>query len=418
MSTTTPQDSFLAGRRLSIPFAFALVAGIITLALFASATPTPLYGDYAARWHFSTVTLTNVYATYAIGVLIALLVIGRLSDELGRRPVLIAALSALLASTVLFMAARSVAWLFAARGLQGLATGAALGAAGAALLDLHPRSDARQAALVNGIGSAAGIALGALASSLLAEFAPDPHVTPYAVLFGLFALALAGTVVLPEPVARAARPRVRPQRPRVPRAVRGPFVVASGGVIASWSIGGLYLSLAPSLAERVLHSTSHLAGGAAVLALAGAGAVGQAAFQRIDADRAIGGGLLALAVGMAVTAISLSAGSGVLFLAGSAVTGAGFGVAFMGAIRTVSTAAPPAHRASVMSAFYVVAYLSLSVPAVLAGLASDSLGLEATFRIFGAAVIAIALPTALASRAARPAALSQPGLPSCLADSR
>jgi MFS family permease len=387
--------------RLPPPLAFALVGGIIALALFASATPTPLYDDYAARWDFSTVTLTSVYATYAVGVLTSLLLVGRLSDELGRRPVLIAALVALLGSTILFMAAGSVAWLFAARGLQGLATGAALGAAGAALIDLEPHGDARRAALVNGVGSAAGIGLGALVSSILVQVAPDPRFTPFAVLFLLFSVALAGTLALPEPVARVERPRIRPQWPRVPRTVRNPFMIASGGVIASYAIGGLFLSLAPALAESELHSTSHLAGGATVFALAGGGALSQALFHRLDADRAIAGGLVALAAGMAAIGASLSVGSGALFLAGALAGGAGFGIAFMGAVRIVSAAAPPDHRAAVMSAFFVVAYLSLSVPAVLAGLTVGSLGLEPTFRIFGAAVIVVALLTAGASRIAR-----------------
>src|SRR5262249_37625826 len=155
-ATTAPTrpDSGRSPHRLSVPVAFALVGGIITLALFASATPTPLYDDYAALWHFSTVTLTTIYATYAVGVLTALLLIRRLSDEVGRRPVLVGALIALSASTVAYMAAESVAWLYAARAIQGLATGAVLGAAGAALLDLEPHGDARNAALVNGVGSA------------------------------------------------------------------------------------------------------------------------------------------------------------------------------------------------------------------------------------------------------------------------
>jgi Major Facilitator Superfamily len=148
-------------RRLSPPLDFVLVSGIIALALFASATPSPLYADYAASWHFSTPVLTAVYAVYAIGVLASLLLIGRLSDEIGRRPVLIGALVALLLATGLYMVAQSVVWLFAARAVQGLATGAALGAAGAAMLDLHPRGDAVQVGLVNGVGSALGIGFGA-----------------------------------------------------------------------------------------------------------------------------------------------------------------------------------------------------------------------------------------------------------------
>ena len=129
-------------RTLSPRLAFALVAAIIGLALFASGTPSPLYGTYRELWGFSPVVLTLVYATYAFGVLVALVVAGRVSDEAGRRPVLLAALAALMGATVVFMVAGSVAWLFVARGVQGLATGLALGAASAALLDLHPRRDA------------------------------------------------------------------------------------------------------------------------------------------------------------------------------------------------------------------------------------------------------------------------------------
>src|SRR5688572_15358666 len=138
-------------RTLTPRLAYAHVAAVIGLALFASGTPSPLYGTYAELWGFSPVVLTLVYATYAFGVLTSLVLAGRLSDEVGRRPVLIAALATLLLTTVLFMLADSVVWLFVARGLQGLATGLALSAAAAALLDLHPRRDPAGVGLTNGI---------------------------------------------------------------------------------------------------------------------------------------------------------------------------------------------------------------------------------------------------------------------------
>jgi MFS family permease len=388
----------LRTHRLSPPLDFALVASIIVLALFASATPSPLYADYAASWHFTTPVLTAVYAVYAFGVLTSLVLIGRLSDEIGRRPVLIGSLVALLLATGLYIAASSVVWLFAARGLQGLATGAALGAAGAAMLDLHPRGDAVHAGLVNGVGSALGIGLGAAVSSVLVQEAPDPRVTPFLLVLVLFSIALAGALALRDPVARTERPRLRPQWPKVPRAIRPTFALASLGVIASWSIGGLYLALAPSLAAHLFDTDSHLAGGAVVLALGGPAGLAQLALHRLSPRAAMGVGSLGLALGMAGTVGSLSSGSALVFLAASMVTGAGFGVAFMGAIRSVSLAAPTEHRAAVMSAFYVVAYLSLSVPTVIAGLVVPSLGLEPTFRIFGSVVAALALVTALGTR--------------------
>src|SRR3954447_19913667 len=136
--------------RLSRSRGFTVVALLIGSLLAASATPTPLYGDYAARWHFSSATLTIVYAVYAMGVLASLVAAGRISDRIGRRPVIAVALAGLLVAMGLFMEARSEVWLLAARTLQGLATGLALGAAGAALLDLHP-CDTRKAGLVNGV---------------------------------------------------------------------------------------------------------------------------------------------------------------------------------------------------------------------------------------------------------------------------
>jgi MFS family permease len=125
-----------AGRRtVSKPTAYALSAAIIGFALFASATPSPLYATYSRLWGFSSVVVTLVYATYAIGVLVALVLAGRASDMAGRRPLLLIALGALIAASVLYILAASVVWLFAARAVQGLATGLALGTASAGLLD-------------------------------------------------------------------------------------------------------------------------------------------------------------------------------------------------------------------------------------------------------------------------------------------
>jgi MFS family permease len=67
-----------------------------------------------------------------------LLVAGSLSDHIGRRPVLLLALAIEIVAMVAFAEARGVGWLFAARVLQGIATGIAMGAISAALLDLQP----------------------------------------------------------------------------------------------------------------------------------------------------------------------------------------------------------------------------------------------------------------------------------------
>jgi MFS family permease len=389
-------------RTLSPRTAFALVAGIIGLALFASGTPSPLYGTYRELWGFSPVVLTLVYATYAFGVLTALIVAGRISDEVGRRPVLLGALGTLMGATVLFMLADSVVWLFAARAIQGLATGMALGAASAAMLDLHPRRDPSGVGLTNGVVSAGGMGLGVLVSATFVELLPAPRVLPYVALFVLFAIALAGVARMPEPVAERSGLRLSPQRPSVPSEVRRPFALAALAVVSSWSVGGLFLSLGPQLTATLFHTTDHFVAGTSVFILAGSGAAAQLLFGRVAPWRAATLGALALATGLLLIVLATSNDSSALFLAGAVIGGGGFGVAFLGALRALSAAIPPAHRAEVMSAFYVVAYAALSLPAILAGVVVTPLGLQPTFEIFGSVIAGLALLCAAEAWRTRP----------------
>jgi MFS family permease len=387
--------------------AYALAAGIIGLGLFAAGVPSPLYGIYREAWGFSPEVLTLVYGVYALGVLATLLLAGRLSDEVGRRPVLISALGALIGATVLFILAESVVWLFFARALQGLATGAILSAGSAALVELHPRRDPVDAGLANGVASAGGLGLGVLVSAAMVELLPSPRVLPFVLLAVLFAVALAGVLRMPETVEERSRPRLTPQRPSVPPAVRGPFVLAALGALSSWSIAGLFLSLGPQLSAALFHTTNHLASGAGVFALSGSAAVAQLVLRRVRPWAGTAGGSVALAAGMVLIVVAASAGSGLLYLAGAVIGGSGFGVAFLSALRGMTAALPADHRAGVLSAFYVVAYLALSLPAIAAGFVVDSIGLTQTFEVFGSAVAALALLVAGLAWRSRPRANDQ-----------
>jgi len=392
----------MSRRTLSPPLAYALVAAVIGLALFASGTPSPLYATYRELWGFSSVVLTLVYATYAFGVLASLLFAGRVSDQWGRRPVLLLALGALVVTSVLFMLADSVAWLFVARGIQGVATGLALGAASAALLDLHPRRDPAGVGLTNGVVSAGGMGLGVLLSSALVQLAPAPRVLPYVLLLVLFTIAFVGALLMPEPVQERSRPRLTPQRPSIPPSVRRPFMLAALGVISSWSIGGLFLSLGPQLGASLFGTTNHLVTGLGIFALAGSGAAAQLLFGRSEPWAGAAYGSLALSAGMVLIVLSASFDSVGLYWVGAVVGGAGFGVAFMGSLRALAAVIPPEHRAAVMSAFYIVAYLAISVPAILAGTVVSSWGLQQTFEIFGSVIAGLALVVAFEAWRTRP----------------
>jgi MFS family permease len=394
--------SCLTQRTLPARLAYALAAAVIGLSLFASVTPSPLYQSYSALWHFSPLTLTLIYATYAFGVLATLLFAGRVSDQVGRRPVLLVALAVLMASTVLFMVAGSAAWLFVARGLQGLATGAALSAASAALLDLHPRRDPTGVALTNGVASATGIGLGILVSSSLVQLGSAPRVLPYVVLLGLFAIAFAGAFWMPEPVLERSHLRLTPQRPSIPVGVRRPFFLAGLAVLSSWSIGGLFFSLGPQLSARLFDTPNVIMSGIGVVALAGSASLAQLLLGRTAPWIGASAGSIALAAGMIVIVAAAATDSSTTYLVGSVLGGIGFGVAFLGGLRTLVAAIPQEHRAAVMSAFYIVAYASLSVPAVLAGVVVTHLGLQSTFETFGSVVAAIALVVAFEAWRTRP----------------
>jgi predicted MFS family arabinose efflux permease len=399
---TVTQRTGTARRALPLRAAYALAAFVIFLGLFASVTPSPLYHSYSVLWHFSPLTLTLIYATYAFGVLTTLLLGGRVSDQVGRRPVLLAALGVLMGSSVLFMVASATAWLFVARALQGLATGAALSTASAALLDLHPRRDAARVGLANGVASAAGLGVGFLVSSVLVQLGPAPRVLPYVVLLVLFATAFAGTYWMPEPVRERSRIRLTPQRPSVPAGIRHPFLLASLAVIGSWSLGGLFFSLGPGLSAQLFRSSSVIVAGIGAVALALSAALSQLIFHRSAPWVGATVGSAILAAGTVLIIVAAVTGSGAAYIAGSVVGGAGFGVAFLGGLRQLVAVIPDRHRAAVMSAFYIVAYASLSVPAVIAGLVVTHLGLEVTFETFGSVVAAIALAMAAEAWRTRP----------------
>ncbi len=382
--------------------AYRLAAAVIGLGLFASLTPSPLYRSYSVLWHFSPLTLTLIYATYAFGVLTTLLVAGRLSDEVGRRPVLLASLAALMGSTVLFMLADSAAWLFVARGLQGLATGAALSAASAALLDLHPRRDAAGVGRTNSVSAAAGLGLGMLVSSALVQLGPAPRVLPYAVLLVLLGAAFAGAYWMPEPVETRGRFRLSWEWPKVPPVARRPFLLASLAVVSSWSIGALFFSLGPELAAKLFHTSNVLVADSGAVALAGAAAASALLLGRSAPWLGASAGSIGLAAGMLLIVAAAATGSGPTYLVGALVGGTGFGVAYLGGLRALVAVIPAEHRAAVMSAFYIVAYSSLSVPAVLAGLVVTHLGLASTFEVFGGIVAAVALVVAFEAWRTRP----------------
>lgn len=264
----------------------SLVFLAITLLTFlaASSAPTPLYHLYQEGLHFSAGTLTLIFGVYALSLLAALLTVGSLSDHLGRKPVIFAALVLNMLAMLLFIHADSVAWLIAARTLQGFATGMATAVLGAALLD----TDRQQGPLVNSVAPLLGMACGAMGSSLLVEFAPLPTQLIYWALFALMLVQSLYVWQLPESVSRmpGALASLWPTL-HVPTQAHRALWLSLPVDIAVWAMGGFYLSLAPSLVRAATGSTSNLIGGGLVAVLTLSGAVMIFSLRNRPADKVL-----------------------------------------------------------------------------------------------------------------------------------
>jgi MFS family permease len=369
--------------------AFWLVAGVFCLMFFTAGAPTPLYGVYQAQLRFSATTLTAVFAIYAIVLLLTLLVFGSVSDYLGRRPVILAALVMGAGACAVFAVAHSAGLLFAARALQGVAVGTAIGALGAALIDLQSEGSGL-APLVTAAAPALGLGAGALGSSALAQYGPAPTRLVWWLLLGASAAAAAGILAMPESGTRRAgvlaslRPRVG-----VPRQARATFATAVPCLFAVWALGGLYLSLGPSLAVQVTGSRDLLWGGLAVFLLTGVAAGATVAFRGLAPRTAMLAGCLVLLAGLAVTFAAIATATAAAFLTGTAVAGVGFGLALMGVNRILIALAAPGQRAGLIAAIFIINFLGLSVPVLIAGLAAAHFGLHRTALAYCVAIAAL-----------------------------
>lgn len=368
----------------------SLVFLAITLLTFlaASSAPTPLYHLYQEGLHFSAGMLTLIFGVYALSLLAALLTVGSLSDHLGRKPVIFAALLLDMLAMLLFINEGSVAWLIAARTLQGFATGMATAVLGAALLD----TDRQQGPLVNSVAPLLGMACGAMGSSLLVEFAPLPTQLIYWTLLALMLLQALYVWRLPETVSRipGALASLRPTL-HVPPQARRALWLSLPVDVAVWAMGGFYLSLAPSLVRAATGSTSNLIGGGLVAVLTLSGALMIFTLRNRPADKVLrlGAGLLAIGVTLILTAVHSA--SLPLFFIATLIAGSGFGAGFLGALRSVVPLALPHERAGLMSAFYVLSYLAFCLPSLLAGNLIRSFGLIATTDGYGAVLILLAV---------------------------
>ncbi len=379
--------------RLGPTASIGVLASILISLLAASSAPTPLYAIYQQHWGFSPITVTVVFGIYAVAVLLSLLVFGKISDHVGRRPVLLVALLGQALAMVVFAEAGGVNSLLAARVLQGISTGAAVGALGAGMLDI----DARRGGFLNSLTPTLGTAAGALVSALLVQYLPAPTRLVYLVLLAVFVLQALAVLAMGETVSRArgALASMAPEF-KLPRSARPAVAIAAPVMFAVWALTGLYAALGPAVIRTLVQSDSVVWGGLPLFVLATSAGLAVLLLRGTPTRRVMFIGIASLIVGVLITLASVSTHGGSLavttFFVGAAISGFGFGAGFQGGIRLVVPLVEPHERAGVLSLLYVICYVGLGVPAVIGGfLVVHGGGLVPTTREYGGAVVLLAL---------------------------
>jgi len=369
--------------------AFGMLAYAFAAIMVGTTLPTPMYALYGEQMHFAVLTTTVIYATYAGGVLFALLAFGRWSDAIGRRPVLLAGVVFAVASAAVFLVAHSVSMLLVGRVLSGLSAGIFTGTATAAVIEAAPENWRTRAAAVATVANIGGLGTGPLLAGLLVEYAPGPLHLSFIVHIVLALLAGAAVLIVPETSQRTGSIGV--QRLSVPAEVRAVFVIAALAAFAGFAVTGLFTAVAPSFLSQVVGITNHAVAGLIACSIFAASAVAQVAARTMNPQRAVAIGCAILVVGMVILAVALHFSSLAGLIAAAVVSGIGQGISFSRGLAAVAERTPPGRRAEVSSTYFVVAYVAISLPVVGEGLAARRWGLQTAGVTFAIAVAILSI---------------------------
>jgi MFS family permease len=384
--------------RLGRRFGFLAVTYAFAVTMLGTTLPTPLYALYRAKFGFSELTITLVFAAYAAGVIAALILFGRVSDAIGRRRTLLPGLAFSALSAVAFLLAHGLAMLFVGRVLSGLSAGIFTGTATATMLDLAPADARGRATLVATMANIGGLGLGPLFAGAFAQWAAHKLTLAFWADLIVLVPAVVAVALMPEPGQPTGARRLRPQTLSVPPDLRMQFVAAALGGFAGFAMLGLFTAVSPAFLAGLLHEPSHILLGVIVFSVFAASLAGQMSLDRVGADRAVPLGCVVLAVAMLLLAASLLASSLVLLVVAGMIGAAGQGLAFRAGLAGLGAAAPPERRAEIASSFFIVAYVAISLPVIGVGLLADAASLRTAGLVFAVVVAALAAVAALLFR--------------------
>lgn len=375
----------------------AAAAYVFAVVMMGTTLPTPLYPLFQERFGFGGLTTTVLFAVYAGGVIATLILFGRLSDALGRRPVLLAAVLAAFGSAICFLVGEANGWLwllFCGRILSGLAAGVFTATGTVAVLENAPPGHNRLGSAVATAANIGGLGLGIATSGLVAQWASAPLRTPFLLHAVLLVLGGFALLAVRERVT-GDRSRFRLQRPRIPAEARGVFGPASLGAFLGFAVSGMHSAVTPNFMTQVLHQHAPALIAAVVSLLFLTSAVAQIVLRRHSDRTLLILGAITLAVSMAVLIGALLGASLPVLLLATALSGVGQGLLFMTGLRAVTTVTEPARRTEATTSYFIIAYIAISLPVVAVGVLANLLGLIPAGVIFA---VAIGVPALLGLR--------------------
>jgi MFS family permease len=359
-----------------------LVAFAFAVAMMGTTLPTPLYPLYNRAFDLAPVLTPIIFATYAFGVVATLLFFGYLSDEIGRRRVMLAALGLSAASAVTFLFAHDLAALLVGRVLSGLSAGIASGTATAWLVDLAGRRGKQHATLLAVAANIGGLALGPLVAGILAGLAPAPLRLPFVADLALLAPALLGVSIAPETVAsNDRRIKLRMQSMRVPPEVADIFPPAAVVGVCAFAVAGVFSAVAPEFLGNELGDKSPVRAGLLVFLFFAMAASGQLTVNRIPKRLGLAVGCVVLLVGLALLAGALAARSTALLFVSAAVSGLGEGLPVGFGLGAINEKVGD-KRGETDSAYFVLLYCGVALPVVGVGFVALAVGMVTAGLLF------------------------------------
>jgi MFS family permease len=385
------------GGMLRLAFLSAVVSLVVSFA--AAAAPIPLYNIYRADDGFTNFGISMAIVTYSVGTMAGLLVLGRLSNHLGRRLAAIASLGLLLLGCLLLLSVHNIGSLLAGRVLMGIGTGVASSTLSSYIVDAAPARPEWLASVASSQGPMLGLTVGAIASGALVQFGLWPRELIYLVCVGFLSVSAMLITISPETATpRPAAWRSLLPRVSVPARVRHLLPVAAAVFSATWATGAFYQAFVPALVEDQLHTRSPLILGLMFAAYMAPSVLGAPIGGRFTSAVAQRVGMITLLAGMIGIIAAINAGTLALFIIATILAGAGQGVAISGATRALLHGGTLADRAPIFSAIYLVCYSGATFPTLISGKLSNTFSLPQIAFGYGVFALGATLFTVLAAR--------------------